>query len=110
MGANSCLSERVDCYNVDVVRIGDNVVVSQDAFLCTASHDISSVTMELTTAPIVIENNAWVTARAIVMPGVVVGKGAVVATGAVVTRDVAEWSIIGGIPAREIGKRVLREH
>ena len=109
MGNNSCLSERVNCYNVAEVRIGDNDVVSQEAFLCTASHDISSSIMELTTSPIVIENNAWVTARAILMPGIVVREGAVVAAGAVVTCSVEPWSINGGVPAKQIGKRVLRD-
>ena len=108
IGDNSCLSERVNCYNVDKVCIGDNVVVSQESFLCTASHDISSINMELTTSPIVIRSNAWVTSRAIIMPGVTVGEGAVVAAGAVVTHDAPPWSVIGGVPARQIGKRVLK--
>ena len=54
MGDYSCLSQRVDCYNVDWVRIGAQALVSQGAFLCTASHDISSKILELTTAPIMI--------------------------------------------------------
>lgn len=109
MGEHSCLSERVDCYNAAEITIGAQAVVSQDAFLCTASHDIGSPIMELTTAPIVIGAQAWVCARAVVLPGVRVGDGAVVAAAAVVTKDVSPWAIVGGNPARVLGRRELRE-
>lgn len=108
MGAYSCLSERVDCYNVDQIVIGDQAVVSQDVFLCTASHDVTSPIMELTTAPIRIEPQAWICARAIILPGVTVGEGAVVAAGSVVTRPVDSWQIIGGNPAQFIRKRIMK--
>lgn len=109
MGDHSCLSERVDCYNAAEIIIGAQAVVSQDAFLCTASHDIGSPIMELTTAPVVIGAQAWVCARAVVLPGVRVGEGAVVAAAAVVTKDVSPWAIVGGNPARVLGRRELRE-
>lgn len=109
MGDNSCIAEHVNCYNVDKVFIGDNVVVSQEAFLCTASHDISSVNMELKTKPITVENNVWITARVIIMPGVTIREGGVVAAGAVVTHDVDEWLVVGGSPAKMIRKRILKE-
>jgi maltose O-acetyltransferase len=57
------------------------------------------------TAPVVIEDFAWLGSRAMVLPGVTVGKGAVVAAGAVVTRDVPPYAIVGGVPARVIGER-----
>lgn len=109
MGAYSCLSERVDCYNADWVRIGAQVTVSQDAFLCTASHDVTSPIMELVTAPLVLRAQSWVCARAIVLPGVTLGEGCVVAAGAVVARDVPAWAIVAGNPAKPIGVRHLRE-
>ncbi len=107
MGDYSCLSQRVDCYNVDWVRIGAQALVSQDAFLCTASHDISSRIMELTTEPIMIGAQAWVCARAIVMPGITVNEGAVVAAGSIVAKDVSPWTVVGGNPAVAIKKREL---
>lgn len=108
MGAYSCLSERVDCYNADWIRLGDQVTVSQDAFLCTASHDITSPIMELTTAPLLLKDQCWVCARAIILPGVTLGEGCVVAAGAVVTKNVAPWTIVGGNPATALGKRELQ--
>ena len=109
MGDYSCLSEDVDCYSVDQVRIGAQAVISQGAFLCTASHDISSPIMDLTHAPIVVGAQAWVAARAFVGPGTTVGEGAVVGACAVVTRDVKPWAIVAGNPARPIGRRTIRD-
>jgi len=101
------LSEHVVCYTVDKITIGDQTTVSRDAFLCCASHDITSPIMELTYAPITIGSNAWIAARAIVLPGRVVGEGAVVAAGSVVVADVEPWTVVGGNPARVIKKREL---
>ena len=109
MGAYACLSEEVDCYSVDEIVIGAQATVSQGVKLCSASHDISSRIMELTTRPIHIGENAWVAGWSIVLPGVKVGDGAVVAAGAVVTKDVEPWSVVAGNPAKEIKKRVLKE-
>lgn len=107
MGAYACLSENVDCYSVDEIIIGAQATVSQGVKLCTAGHDITSKTMELTTKSIVVGDNAWVAAWSIVVPGVTVGNGAVVAAGAVVTKDVEPWTVVGGNPAKFIKKREL---
>ncbi len=103
------ISEDCDIYSVDRICIGDRAAISKGAFLCCASHDISSPTMELTYAPITVGHDAWITARAIVLPGVNVGDGAVVGAGAVVTRDVEPWTVVGGNPARFITRRVIEE-
>jgi len=108
MGDYSCLSEDVDCYSVDRITIGDMAMVSQGAFLCCASHDISSPVMELTYKPIVIGSQAWVAARAFVAPGVKVGEGAVVAACAVVMKDVDPWTVVAGNPAKFIKKREIK--
>jgi putative colanic acid biosynthesis acetyltransferase WcaF len=108
MGDHSCLSENVDCYSVDEITIGTQAVVSQGAFLCCASHDITSPIMELTYKPIVIGPQAWVAAKAFVGPGVRIGEGAVVGACAVVTKDVDPWTVVAGNPAKFIKKRVIR--
>ena len=105
----ACLAPGVDCYNVDVVSLGPGAIVSQRAFLCTASHDFNSREFALVTAPINVERGAWVCAEAYVGPGVSVGEGAVVAARAVVTRDVEACAIVAGNPARLIGTRKWRE-
>lgn len=108
MGAYACLSQRVDCYNADWIRIGAQATVSQDVFLCTASHDTSTTNMELVTAPISVGAQSWVCARAVVMPGVSIGEGAVVGCAAVATKDVIPWTVVGGNPAKFIKKRELK--
>lgn len=109
MGDNTCLANDVDCYNVAPVILRDNVTVSQGAYLCTASHDITDSAHPLVTKPIVIEDQAWVGARAFVGMGVTVGQGAVVGATASVYKDVEPWTVVGGNPAKFIKKRVIRD-
>lgn len=104
-----CIGPGAEIYDKDVVEIGSNVVVSQDAWICTASHDIASPQMRLKTRPVKIENNVWIAAKAAVLPGICVGEGSVVGACAVVVKDVEPWTIVGGNPAGEIGVRKLEE-
>lgn len=108
MGEHSCLSHFVDCYCVDKITIGAHATVSQYAFLCAATHDISDPHMQLVTRPIAIGDGAWVCAGAFVGPGVTIGEGAVAGARAVVTKDVAAWQVVAGNPAVFKKKRVLK--
>lgn len=107
MGDWVAISEHCDIYSVDKIRIGSRTTISRGAFLCCASHDITSPNMELTYAPITIGHDAWVASRAIILPGVSIGDGAVIAAGSVVTTDVDSWGVVGGNPAKFIKKREL---
>ena len=107
MGEYSCLASNVDCYNVAPIIIGANTTVSQGAYLCTASHDVTNPLNPLITAPIIIEDQAWIGARAFVGMGVTIGQGAVVGATASVYKDVEPWIIVGGNPAKFIKKRVI---
>lgn len=104
----SCLASDVDCYNVAPIKIGAQTTISQGAFLCTASHDISDPLHHLVAEPIVIEDQAWVGARAYVGMGVTIGQGAVVGATASVYKDVEPWTVVGGNPAKFIKKRELK--
>lgn len=108
MGAYACLASDVDCYNVAPITIGANSTVSQGAYLCTASHDITDSLNPLVTKPIVIEDQAWVAAGAFVGMGVTIGQGAVVGARAAVFKDVEPWTVVGGNPAKFIKKRILK--
>lgn len=92
-------------YNVDCVEIGKYAVISQGAHLCTASHAHDSPAFELVTAPIRIEEEAWIAVEAFVGPGVTVGMAAVVGARAVAVKSVDERAIVAGNPARVIGQR-----
>jgi acetyltransferase-like isoleucine patch superfamily enzyme len=90
------------------VRIGDNVSVSPEVAIITTQHRMDDPAFAVESRPVVIEDHAWIGMRAVIMPGVTVGRGAVVATGAVVTRDVPPLAVVGGVPARQIGTRGLQ--
>ena len=105
----ACLASDVNCYNVDVIKIGMGATVSQGAYLCTASHDIYSGEHTLVTAPIIIESQAWIAADAFIGMGVTIGEGAVVGARAAVFKDVEPWTVVGGNPAKPIKKRVIND-
>ena len=107
MDEYSCLGAEVDCYNVDKIKIGAHSMVSQKAYLCAASHDISRSYMPLVTSPIIIKDQAWIAADAFIGMGVTIGQGAVVGARASVFKDVEPWTIVGGNPAKFIKKRVI---
>jgi putative colanic acid biosynthesis acetyltransferase WcaF len=109
MGSHSCLSNDVDCYCVDKIRLGAHSVISQYGFLCTASHDYTDPTFPLVTAPIDIGERVWVAADTYIGPGVRVGNNAVIGARSSVYKDVPPSTIVGGNPARFLKLRVLRD-
>lgn len=88
--------------NLTDVRIGDHVCISQGVYLCTGSHDPRDPRFGLITRPIQIGTGAWIGARSVILGGVTIGSNAVIAAGSVVTKDVTQWSVVGGNPARTI--------
>ena len=109
LGSYVAIDDEVNLYSAAKITIGTKVAISREAFICTASHDITKPNRPLITAPITICDGVWIGARAIILPGVTIGEGAVVAAGAVVTKDVEPWTVVGGNPAKFIKKRELRD-
>ena len=109
MGRYSCVGGSVKIYNKDMVVIEENVVVSQGAYLCTASHDVSSESHDLITAPIYLRNRSWVGTDAFIGMGVAIGDGAVVGARAAVFKDVEPWTVVGGNPAKVIKTREIKK-
>jgi len=87
------------------LRIGNHVSISPEVAILTADHDRDLPDFPLRARPVAIEDHVWIGMRAMILPGVRIGRGAVVAAGAVVTRDVAPLSVVAGVPARVIGQR-----
>lgn len=108
MGEWTCVGPRVEIYNKGPVVIGSETVISQDAYICTASHDISSQKMKLITKPVRIGSHAWIGAKAAVLPGVSIGDGAVIGACAVVAKAVSAWCVAVGNPAVVKKERAIR--
>jgi len=87
------------------ITIGDYVDIAPEVNIWTLEHDLQNPDFISAGADVTIKDYAWIANRVIILPGVTIGKGAVVAAGAVVTKDIPDWVVAGGIPAREIGKR-----
>lgn len=92
------------------ITIGDRVMIGPYAYICDFDHDIAimehgSIGAGLIKAAVVIEDDVWVGAGAMILKGVTIGKGAVVGAGAVVSKDVKAMEIVVGVPARVVGMR-----
>lgn len=109
MGEQCIVGDRVELYSLGSIVLQDRSMISQEAYICTGTHDLTVLALPLVTYPIVIGQDAWVCARAFIGPNVTIGEGAVVAAGAVVARDVEPWAIVGGNPAKFIKQRELRD-
>ena len=107
MHPHSCLADDVDCYNVAEIILEEMAIVSQYTYLCSATHDINNPGFPLISKPIRIGRHAWVAARAFVGPGVTIEEGAVAGANACVYRNVPQWTVVGGNPARTIGIRTI---
>ena len=87
------------------LTIGDRVLIAAHAVVTTRGHpEVPPRYKRVHDDPIVIEDDVWLGAGAIILPGVTVGHGAIVAAGAVVTSDVEPMTVVGGVPARELRK------
>lgn len=87
------------------VSLGDGVYLAHDVAIITSSHEIGGSEQRagnVTSAPVDLADGVWVGARAIILPGVHVGRGAIVAAGAVVTGDVPPDTLVAGVPARSM--------
>jgi len=87
------------------LTIKRGAAISSQVLIWTLHHDYNSPDFHMVGAPVEIGEYSWICSRAIILPGVKIGKGAVVASGAVVTKDVEPFTIVGGIPAKKIGMR-----
>ena len=110
IGKNSTINQKCRLDNRGGLTIGDNVTISSEVCILTADHDLQSSNFEGRTRPVNIENYVFVGTRAMILPGVTLEEGSAVAAGAVVTRNVARFTIVAGVPARSIGKRCSNLH
>ena len=105
IGRDSIIGEGVVLDGRDELSIGNHVDIATEVMIYNAQHDINDDAFRAITAPVAIEDYVFIGPRAIILPGVKIGKGAVVGAGAVVTKNVTDFSVVGGVPAQVIGER-----
>lgn len=113
IGDNSGLG--LNCRVNGPLKIGRDVMMGPDVMIFTQNHanDRLDIPMNLQTAPKVpveIGDDVWIAARVIILPGIKVGNGAIIGAGAVVTKDVPEYAVVGGNPARILKYRDGRKN
>jgi len=105
IGDDSIIGDHIFLDGRDKLIIGNHVDIASQVLIYNSEHDVHSPDFKAIELPVIIEDYVFIGPRAIIMPGVKIGKGAIIAGGAVVTKDVAEFSIMGGVPAKIIGQR-----
>lgn len=109
IGNGTIIGEGVTLDGRGTLTIGNHVDIASEVMIYNAQHDIHDEYFSSEIKPVTIEDYVFIGPRAIILPGVTIGKGAVVGAGAVVTKDVDPYTIVGGIPAKEIGKRKITD-
>lgn len=109
IGEDSVIGEDAVLDGRDKLFIGSHVDIASDVMIYNAEHNVKDPSFRAICAPVVIEDYVFIGPRAIILPGVKIKKGAVVGAGAVVTKDVGEGLIVGGIPAKYIGERGVKD-
>ena len=105
IGDNSVINQRCRIDNRGGIVIGDNVSISAEVCILTADHNLQSEQFEGRSRPIKIHDYVFIGTRAMILPGVTLGRNSAVAAGAVVTKDVPTNTIVAGVPAKPIGTR-----
>ncbi len=105
IGEDTIIGDHVFLDGRAPLKIGNHVDIASGVMIYNSEHDLESSDFAARTESVEIGDYVFVGPRAIILPGVKVGKGAVIAAGAVVTKDVPDFTIVGGVPAKEIGER-----
>lgn len=105
IGDDSILGDHIFLDGRAKLIIGNHVDIASEVMIYNSEHDLDSETFKPREEKVEIGDYVFIGPRVVILPGVKIGKGAVVAAGAVVTKDVADFAIVGGIPAKVIGER-----
>jgi maltose O-acetyltransferase len=92
------------------LEIGSHVDIASEVMIWTSEHDLHDPNMRAIEEKVIIEDYVFIGPRVIILPGVKIGRGAAVGAGAVVTKDVEPGTIVGGVPAKVIGRRDIRHY
>ena len=109
IGQDTIIGEQVVLDGRAKLLIGNHTDIASQVMIYNSEHNIESTNFasieEVINEPVVIEDYVFIGPRTIILPGVTIRRGAIVGAGAVVTKDVPSFSIVGGVPAKQIGER-----
>jgi len=108
VGEDTIIGEGVVLDGRAPIAIGDHVDMASEVMIYNSEHDINDENFAATDQPVVIKDYVFIGPRSIILPGVTIGEGAIVAAGCVVTKDVPPYAVVGGVPAKVIGERKLK--
>jgi len=103
IGRNSVIGR--ECHLLGDITIRNNVSITAQTYIFSATHDKDSPDFSAYSKPVIIEDYAWIGARAMVLPGVHIGRGAILGSASTATRDIPDFCISAGSPAKRIGQR-----
>jgi putative colanic acid biosynthesis acetyltransferase WcaF len=106
IGDYSWIGDNVTLYSLGEIHVGANVVVSQDSYLCAATHDMQSPSFEIYDNPIIVEDEVWVASGVFISPGVHIGRGAVIGARSTVFHDLPPMMVSFGNPAKAVRPRL----
>ena len=109
VGEDTIIGEKAVLDGRATLKIGDHVDLASEVMIYNSKHNIDDEFFTATDSSVEIDDYVFIGPRAIIMPGVKVGKGSIIAAAAVVTKDVPPFAIVAGIPAKIIGERRLKE-
>lgn len=109
IGEDSIIGDHAFLDGRDKLTIGNHVDIASSVMIYNSEHDLSKEDFSAIVEPVEIGDYVFIGPRVTIMPGVKIGRGAVVAGGAVVTKDVEDYKIVGGVPAKEIGERPIKD-
>jgi acetyltransferase-like isoleucine patch superfamily enzyme len=109
VGARTSIGFHTFLYASSGITVGADCMIAPFVYLVDSDHgvrrDVLMNRQSNIARPIVIGDDVWIGAKAVVLAGVTIGQGAIVAAGAVVNQDVEPYAIVGGVPARKLGER-----
>lgn len=109
IGDDTIIGDHVTLDGRSKLTIGSHVDIASEVMIFNSQHDIHSATFSPIEKEVIIEDYVFIGPRAIILPGVTIHRGAIVAAGAIVTKDVAEKTIVAGIPAAVVGERKIKD-
>ncbi len=109
IGEDTIIGDKAFLDGRELLKIGNHVNIASEVMIYNSQHDIDSDDFHAVNGPVTIESFVFIGPRVIILPGVTVGEGAVVGAGAVVTHDVAPFTLVGGVPAKYIRDRNIKD-